>query len=319
MPDKETMHKNASGQSMRQYRVPAQQQPERLDKVLAQLMPEFSRRRLQGWIHDGHVQVNGQVAKVRQPVQSGDCIVVYEQPDQAELAFEPENIDLTVIAESPDWIVVDKPAGMVTHPGAGNWQGTLLNALLYHYPELDGVSRAGIVHRLDKDTSGIMVVARHERAHTDLVRQLQARTVGRQYQAFVHGRLKGGAAIDLPIGRDRRVAVRMTTRSPLAPKPALTHYVAGRVARLPDVGELTEVRCALHTGRTHQIRVHLAALGYPLLGDVLYGGRHHPLFPRQMLHARQLSFTDFQSGRQCQFEAGWPGDFTALRAHAWPG
>lgn len=318
MPDKQTIHEHNSGTLPREYRLPAKQAPDRLDKVLAKLMPEHSRRRLQGWIQDGHVLVNGQAAKLRQPARPDDHILVYEQPDQAELAFEPENIDLTIIAESPDWIVIDKPAGLVTHPGAGNWQGTLLNALLYHYPELHGVSRAGIVHRLDKDTSGIMVVARHERAHTDLVRQLQARTVGRQYRAFVHGKLQGDGTIDLPIGRDRRVAVRMTTRQPLAPKPAQTRYRAGRHAMLEGIGHLTEVCCELHTGRTHQIRVHLAALGHPLLGDTLYGGRGDPRLPRQMLHARKLVFTDLKSGLDCEFHADWPAEFAALRALAWP-
>lgn len=315
MPEKDSTHEQHCGSAPREFQAPAEQAPERLDKVLAQWMPAFSRRRLQGWIQDGYVLVNDQPARIRQPVRPGDRIVVHEQPDQMAQAFEPENIDLTVIAESPDWIVVDKPAGLVTHPGAGNWQGTLLNALLYHYPELRGVPRAGIVHRLDKDTSGVMVVARHERSHVDLVRQLQARTVDRQYQAVVHGTLVGKGEVDLPIGRDRRVAVRMTARQPLAPKPALTYYHGERKASLPDLGALSWVRCSLHTGRTHQIRVHMAALGHPLLGDTLYGGQLHPYASRQMLHARALAFTDAQTNKRQRFEATWPADFQQLQEH----
>jgi len=151
---------------------------ERLDKVLAQLVPQHSRSRLQAWIERGHVLVNGQVARVRQTLREDDVITVYAQPSPEEGAFKPEPIDFEVMGESPDWVVVNKPVGLVTHPGAGNWSGTLLNGLLYRYPELAQVARAGIVHRLDKDTSGLLVVARNEVAQTHLVRQLQARTMG---------------------------------------------------------------------------------------------------------------------------------------------
>ncbi|PTN48570.1 RluA family pseudouridine synthase, partial [Achromobacter xylosoxidans] len=167
--------------------VPSGTRADRLDKVLAGLMPDHSRSRLQGWIEAGNVHVNGKPGKIRQTVGPDDELTIWPQPAPETLAFAPEPVEFAVVAESPDWIVVNKPAGLVTHPGAGNWSGTLLNGLLYRYPELAQVARAGIVHRLDKDTSGLMVVARNETAQTHLVRQLQARSMGREYVALVHG------------------------------------------------------------------------------------------------------------------------------------
>ncbi|MFQ6721018.1 pseudouridine synthase, partial [Bordetella pertussis] len=196
--------------------VPPDTPADRLDKVLAGLLPGHSRSRLQGWIEAGYVLVNGAQAKVRQAVGPGDVLSVWEQPAPESRAFAPEPVAFDVVAESPDWIVVDKPAGLVTHPGAGNWSGTLLNGLLHRYPELARVARAGIVHRLDKDTSGLMVVARNERAQTHLVRQLQARTMGRQYIALAHGWLGAAGTVDRPIGRDARVPVRMSVERPIA-------------------------------------------------------------------------------------------------------
>src|SRR5690554_2204690 len=254
------------------FRLGAAADSDRLDKVLAGLLPRHSRSRLQGWIEEGHVLLNGRQARVRQAVGPGDVITVYPQQAPEDLAFEPQPVDFDVAAESPQWIVVNKPAGLVTHPGAGNWQGTLLNGLLYRYPELARVARAGIVHRLDKDTSGLLVVARHEKSQTHLIRQLQARSVSREYIALVHGRLTRPGTVKLPIGRDPRVPVRMAVDNPTAPKPAITHYAPLRVGQADGV-TVTEVACKLETGRTHQIRVHMMSLRHPLVGDALYGGK----------------------------------------------
>ena len=198
------------------------------------------------------------------------------------------------------------------HSGAGNWHGTLLNGLLYRYPELARVARAGIVHRLDKDTSGLLVVARTETAQTDLVRQLQARTVKREYCALVHGALAGQGTVNAPIGRDARVPVRMSSDRPVAPKPAITHYASEAIGQHGSLN-ISRVLCRLETGRTHQIRVHMARLRHPLLGDVLYGGRLEAGAGRQMLHARALEFNDPVSGQPCAFKAELPDDFCRVQ------
>lgn len=283
--------------------VPSGTRADRLDKVLAGLLPDHSRSRLQGWIEAGNVQVNGAPGKVRQTVGPGDEIAVWAQPAPEALAFAPEAIDFPVVDESPDWIVVNKPAGLVVHPGAGNWSGTLLNGLLHRYPELAQVARAGIVHRLDKDTSGLMVVARNEIAQTHLVRQLQARSMGREYVALAHGWLAAAGKVDRPIGRDPRVPVRMSVERPVAPKPAVTHYAPARRGQIDPGGRAAEVVCRLETGRTHQIRVHLASLGHPLLADTIYGGKNIAGAQRQMLHARALHFDDPGGRGEVQFAA----------------
>lgn len=291
-----------------EFQVPYNALPERLDKVIARLMPEHSRSRLQGWIESGHVLVNGQPGKIRQMANPGDKLTVWEQAPPEALSFTPENVDFQVVDESADWIVVNKPAGLVTHPGAGNWNGTLLNGLLYRYPELATVARAGIVHRLDKDTSGLLVVARHEKAQTHLIRQLQARSVSREYSALVHGSLLRPDSVKLPIGRDARVPVRMSVEHPIAPKLAITHYAPVR-AGLVDDAVVTEVACKLETGRTHQIRVHMMSLRHPLVADTLYGGRPLGGALRQLLHARALSFDDYGSGQRVSFAAALAEDF----------
>ncbi len=284
------------------FRVTDSQALERLDKVLAQLVPHHSRSRLQTWIERGHVLVNGKPAKIRQTLHEDDLISVYEQESPEDQAFIPEQIDFEIIEECPNWVVVNKPVGLVTHPGAGNWSGTLLNGLLYRYPELAHVARAGIVHRLDKDTSGLLVVARNEVAQTHLVRQLQARTMGREYMALAHGRMLPAGTIDRPIGRDPRVPVRMSVERPNAPKAAVTHYSLIRSGEYQDTN-ISEVSCRLETGRTHQIRVHLASLSHPLLGDTLYGGRVLGDAHRQMLHAFRLRFDDPATGTEVSFQA----------------
>ncbi|GAA0522035.1 RluA family pseudouridine synthase [Pigmentiphaga daeguensis] len=298
--------------------LPSGTRADRLDKVLAQLLPEHSRSRLQGWIERGGVLVNGKAASVRQVVGPGDQLTVWEEAAPESLAFTPEAIDFPVVADSADWIVVDKPVGLVVHPGAGNWHGTLLNGLLHRYPELAQVPRAGIVHRLDKDTSGLMVVARTITAQTSLVRQLQARTVGRRYLALVSGHVRRGGTIDRPIGRDPRVPVRMSVERPIAAKPAITHFEPLRLGRAPGGMPVTEVECRLETGRTHQIRVHMASIGHPLLADTLYGGKAVAPAARQMLHAARLQFDDPVHGGPRVFHAPVPDDMQAVvRIIAW--
>lgn len=298
-----------------EFRLGVTTVPDRLDKILARLLPHHSRGRLQRWIEHGHVLMNGKPVKVRQAAGPGDVITVHPQLAPEDLAFTPEPIAFGVVAESAEWVVVDKPAGLVTHPGAGNWSGTLLNGLLHRYPELSRVPRAGIVHRLDKDTSGILVVARTELAQTDLVRQLQARTVHREYVALAHGCVPRAGSVDLPIGRDPSVPVRMAVERPIAPKPALTHYAPLRAGEDAEGQAVTELACRLETGRTHQIRVHMAALRHPLLGDVLYGGRLTAGATRQMLHARALAFQDPAGGGTVSFQVEPPSDFNAVREH----
>jgi 23S rRNA pseudouridine1911/1915/1917 synthase len=307
MPDTPISDDALPDDEPRLFRVADNQALERLDKVLAQLVPQHSRSRLQTWIERGHVLVNGQSAKIRQTLHEDDLIAVYEQESPEDQAFKAEQIDFEIIAESPDWVVVNKPVGLVTHPGAGNWSGTLLNGLLYRYPELAHVARAGIVHRLDKDTSGLLVVARNEVAQTSLVRQLQARTMGREYLALAHGRMLTAGTVDRPIGRDPRVPVRMSVERPNAPKAAVTHYSLLRCGEYQD-SNISEVSCRLETGRTHQIRVHLASLGHPLLGDTQYGGRVLGDAHRQMLHARRLRFDDPSTDTEVSFVAPVPED-----------
>ncbi|WP_323012570.1 RluA family pseudouridine synthase [Castellaniella sp.] len=313
MSDTEPVIEDLSTEDILLFQLPLLALPDRLDKVLARLLPQHSRSRLQAWIEGGHVQVDGVVGRVRSRVGPGARIQVWPQQAPEDLAFVPEPVDFQVVAESPDWVVVNKPAGLVTHPGAGNWHGTLLNGLLFRYPELLHVARAGIVHRLDKDTSGLLVVARTEIAQTALVRQLQARTVKREYCALVHGTLMGQGRVDAPIGRDARVPVRMSAEHPIAPKPAITHYEAQRIGHWQDQA-VSQVICHLETGRTHQIRVHMALLHHALLGDSVYGGRAIAQATRQMLHARALSFQDPDSGHWQSYTADLPADFQTCQA-----
>jgi 23S rRNA pseudouridine1911/1915/1917 synthase len=283
----------------------------RLDKVLATLMPEHSRGRIQNWVEAGYVEVNQQPTKIRHITKWGDVISVWAQPAPEDLAYKPEDVTFDVVSESSTYIVVQKPVGLVTHPGSGNWGGTLLNGLLFRYPELAIVPRAGIVHRLDKDTSGLMVVARTEIAQTHLVRQMQARSVSRTYVALVHGRTLPQGTINRPVGRDQRVPVRMTTENPSAPREAITHYTCRQAGHYDTLG-VSELICKLETGRTHQIRAHMASLGHPLLGDTLYGGRMAGSIKRQMLHAYSLAFDDPQTQSRLAFESSLPADMQEI-------
>jgi 23S rRNA pseudouridine1911/1915/1917 synthase len=286
----------------------------RLDQALAKLLPEHSRMRLKGWIEAGHVAVAGAVATPRTKVAGGQTIVVREPPDAPAQADAGEAIALRVVHEDAAILVVDKPAGLVVHPGAGNRRGTLLNALLHHAPALAALPRAGIVHRLDKDTSGLMVVAKTATAQTDLVRQLQSRSVSRQYLALACGDLARGVTVDAPIGRHPTARTRMAVVA--RGKPARTH-----VEVLERHGIVTLLSCRLETGRTHQIRVHLASIGHPLVGDPVYGGgrstRLPPAlraFPRQALHAARLALVHPLTGRQVEWSSPLPVDFARLLA-----
>ncbi len=282
----------------------------RIDQVLAQLLPEQSRNRLQTWVKEGRVLVDDRQVPPKFRVRGSESLVIDVPPPPEAVADAAEAIDLTIVFEDDALLVINKPAGLVVHPGSGNWQGTLLNALLFHCPELSRVPRAGIVHRLDKDTSGLLVVAKTLPAQTDLVRQLQARTVRREYLALAHGQLSAGGTVDAPIGRHPSQRTRMAVVG--KGREAVTHYSIER--RFDDC---TLVRCQLETGRTHQIRVHMAHIGHPLVGDPAYGKRRCSNaalqdFPRQALHAFQLGLIHPSSGESMSWTAAVPDDMQQL-------
>jgi 23S rRNA pseudouridine1911/1915/1917 synthase len=294
-----------------EIRVPAECAGLRLDQALARLMPQHSRSRLARWIREERVSVDGRPAVPRAKVWGGERLRVEPTPSREVLAQRPQDIPIDVVYEDEVVIVINKPPGLVVHPGSGNWEGTLLNALLRHAPQLAAVPRAGIVHRLDKDTSGLLVVAKTLTAQTNLVRQLQARTVTRDYTAVVHGRVERDGKVEAPIGRHPVSRTRMA----VVPrgKAATTHY---RV--MARFGDATLLDCSLETGRTHQIRVHLASIGHPIIGDPVYGRRagkdEHRAFRRQALHARRLAFVHPGSGRGMSWEAPPPQDMRELIA-----
>ncbi len=299
-------------------RIPPQAAGRRLDQVLAELFPDYSRSRLAAWIKSGAVLLDGAAVAPRQIV-IGDERVELNVEMKRETRALPEEIDLDIRHEDADILVVNKPAGLVVHPGAGNRDGTLQNALLHHAPELAAIPRAGLVHRLDKDTSGLMVVARSLRAHTSLVAQLGARSVHRQYEAIVYGPMIAGGRIEAPIGRHPRDRLKQAVRDD--GREAVTHYRVRERYRA-----LTRIECQLETGRTHQIRVHLAHIRHPLVGDAQYGGLRLPKgatpalaeamreFRRQALHAERLEFDHPASGEPVAFEVARPADMEALIA-----
>ena len=317
-----TVASPVADESPRSVVVPDELAGERLDKVIARLFPEFSRNRLQSWIESERVRIDGKPAKIRQPVPLGATIELVPDLLPEQLAFTPEPVPLEIVYEDDTLVVINKPAGMVVHPAAGNWSGTVLNGLLHRYGDAAaGLPRAGIVHRLDKETSGLMVVARTLEAQTDLVRQLQARTVKRRYLALVWGNMPEEGTIDAPIGRDPRERTRMAVVTSASGKAARTHFRRVDTAiwqRQP----VTAIHCDLETGRTHQIRVHCAHIGHPLLGDPVYGrarGKRSvtPLpdgFARQALHAWRLGLIHPQTGRTMQWRADAPEDMQVLSA-----
>lgn len=295
--------------------VGAQLHGKRLDLALVNVALEFSRSYLQQLIDSGDVQVNGEVVrKASSKVRAGDVLVLGLRPTPQSQAFKAEQIALDVVYEDADVWVINKAAGMVVHPAPGNWSGTLMNALLGRDARAFDMPRAGIVHRLDKDTSGLMVVARTRMAMDALVAAIGARSVKRQYLALAHGRWQGALSlcIDKPIGRDPANRLRMAVVD-------LGKH-AGKVARtdvqcLHDGPESSLVRCTLHTGRTHQIRVHMACIGHPLVADVVYGGRLAAGLTRQGLHARHLAFDHPRTGQRLSFLAPVPVDLQSAMTH----
>jgi 23S rRNA pseudouridine1911/1915/1917 synthase len=297
----------AAGARALRLTIPLEMAGLRLDQALARLLPGESRTRLARLIEEGHVTVDGEAAASRRKVRSGEAVDVSLVARPVDEAYRPEAIALPVVHEDADILVIDKPAGLVVHPGSGNRAGTMLNALLHHAPATANLPRAGIVHRLDKDTSGLLVVAKNEAAQADLVRQLQARSVKRTYLALVRGRVAGPGTVDAPIGRHPVQRTRMAVVA--GGKPAVTHY---RVRETFERHTLLE--CDLETGRTHQIRVHLASIGHPLEGDPVYAGRGARLLPRQALHAWKLAFHHPRGGEIVRFTSPMPADLRALLA-----
>jgi len=302
-----------------QAEVPESLSGNRLDQVAAGLFPDYSRGRLQNWIKQGCLLVNQQALRSKDRIYAGDVLTLDAQLE-AEETWVPEPKDLNIVHEDEDVLVLNKPVNTVVHPAVGNRSGTLLNGLLHHYPALAELPRAGIVHRLDKDTTGLMVVAKNLQAHRILVKQLQRREVKREYEAIVIGVMTAGGMVDLPLGRH---PVQRQKRAVIENgKEAVTHY---RV--LERFRAHTHVSVRLETGRTHQIRVHMSHIRYPLVGDQLYGGRlqipkacspeltqqlHG--FKRQALHARRLGFVHPRTGEECGWEADLPDDMVALIA-----
>ena len=288
---------------------------ERLDKVLASFLPDYSRNRLKSWVEAGAVMVDGKVTKARYLLHGGESIKVFPQEMPEQFAFSPEDIPLDVVYEDQSIIVINKPPGLVVHPAAGNWSGTLLNGLLFHFPELKNLPRAGIVHRLDKDTSGLMVVARTSQAQTLLVKQLQERTVGRRYLAWVWGEAPSQGKVLATVGRDQRDRLKMAAGTAQG-KPAATLF--RRLAKgLFNESSLALLECRLETGRTHQIRVHLESLGLPLLGDPIYRKKVPAVskslpFTRQALHAYALTLEHPLSHEVMTWFQGPPEDLLAL-------
>ena len=292
----------------------------RLDQAAANLFPDYSRSRLQSWIKSGALRVNGDLGKVRDKVIGGEQLDI-DATLEAGQNWQAQPLALNILFEDDHLLVIDKPAGVVVHPGAGTPDGTLLNALLHHAPELGALPRAGIVHRIDKETTGLLVVAKTLVAHHSLVEQLQEKTAYREYQAVVYGVMTSGGCVDQPIGRHPQQRTKQAVVH--SGKPAVTHF---RV--MQRFQHHTRVKLQLETGRTHQIRVHMAHIGYPLVGDPMYGGRLRlpkggavpelisalKGFRRQALHAFKLGVVHPVTGEDCQWESPLPEDFANLVA-----
>ncbi|TRX54409.1 23S rRNA pseudouridine(1911/1915/1917) synthase RluD [Thalassomonas sp. M1454] len=290
----------------------------RLDQTIAQMFPDYSRSRLKDWILDGSVQVNGEVVtRAREKMMGGETISI-NAAVEVEVHYKAQDIKLDIVYEDDDILVINKPAGLVVHPGAGNPDGTVLNALLHHCPEQDKLPRAGIVHRLDKDTTGLMVVAKTIAAQTNLVESLQAREITREYEAIANGIMTAGGVVDEPIGRHATKRTHMAVV--LSGRPSVTHYRVVEKYRLH-----TRLRLRLETGRTHQIRVHMSHIQHPLVGDPVYGGRPRPPknaseelreilrgFKRQALHAALLSLYHPITGELMTWTAPVPDDMVKV-------
>ena len=291
----------------------------RLDLALARLLPQYSRARLQEWLRAGLITLDGQVPGHRDTVRGGEQVALCV-PEEPAGDWQAENIPLKIVYEDDELLVIDKPAGLVVHPGAGNPEGTLLNALLHHAFALNALPRAGIVHRLDKETTGLLVVAKTEHTRRHLIEQLQARSLSREYLAVVQGLVIAGGTVDAPIGRHTTIRTRMAVNT--RGKPAVSHYRIEKKFRAH-----TLLRVKLESGRTHQIRVHMAHLNYPLVGDPVYGGRLHlpkgadaalitalQGFKRQALHATKLGLVHPVSGETMNWESPMPQDMKRLIA-----
>ena len=292
----------------------------RLDQALAQLFSDYSRGQITKWIKAGYVLIDGKILRPKDSVIGGEQVEINAQIEAVDEKWQAEAIQLDIIHEDQDILIINKPAGMVVHPGAGNHQGTLVNALLHHSPPLEGVPRAGIVHRIDKGTTGLLMIAKTLQAHNSLVSQLQARTVQREYQAIAMGVMTAGGTVDKPIGRHHTERKRMAITN--TGKPATTHYRVEQRFRAH-----THIRCKLETGRTHQIRVHMAHIRYPLLGDPSYGGRLRlpkgsseicqqalQNFKRQALHAGLLGFIHPKTEQEVSWRIDIPDDMQTILA-----
>ncbi len=298
--------------------VPESLSGSRFDQIAAILFPDYSRGRLQTWIKEGYLRVGGKQLKPRDKLYAGDVLNLEAQLDAEENSFVAEPLSLDIVYEDNDLLIINKPVNTVVHPAAGNRSGTLMNGLLHYCPELSSLPRAGIVHRLDKDTTGLMVVAKTLKAHHNLVKQLQRRDVEREYEAVVNGVMTGGGKVDLPIGRHQVNRQKRAVRE--EGKDSVTHY-----RLITRFRAHTHIKVKLETGRTHQIRVHMSHIRYPLVGDPLYGGRLQipkacsvPLvnqlkhFRRQALHARRLGFIHPTTGEAVSWEAELPEDMRVL-------
>ena len=297
--------------------IPERMTGDRLDVALSEMLPDYSRSKITAWIKSGDALINNKAFKPKDKV-NGPHVVMLSLNKKQNNDWSAENIALNIVFEDEDIIIINKPFGLVTHPGAGNWNGTLANALLYYDPKLSKLDRAGIVHRLDKNTSGLMVIARNEKSQKYLVEQLQSHSVVREYSAIVYGHMISGGSVNDPIGRDPKDRVKQAVSS--NGKDATTHY---RV--IDRFKSHTHVKAILETGRTHQIRVHLSHIGYPLLGDSMYGGRvRFPKkaseilkesllgFKRQALHSKKLTLSHPSTGELMSWKAPLPDDMLEL-------
>ena len=297
--------------------IPKRMKDQRIDAALSEMIPDYSRSRITAWIKSGEALINNKTFKPKDKVNGNETVCLkLKQKDNNH--WLPEKINLDIVFEDDDIIVINKPFGLVTHPGAGNWSGTLANALLHHDSHLLSLDRAGIVHRLDKNTSGLMVVSKNLKSQKFLVEQLQNHSVEREYSAIVYGHMISGGTINEPIGRDPKDRVKQAILT--NGKQAITHY---RV--IDRFKSHTHVKAILETGRTHQIRVHLSHIGFPLIGDVLYGRKKRfakstnsdlreviERFPRQALHASNLSFKGVEDNKEVSFSSPLPEDILNL-------